>query len=1000
MLSGGMAIAANRDSISQNKTSAEGLFGAITSGASSALSGTKDVLSGLYTTGTSALGKADEYVASKAASWDTIIDKGVTFLEANPTLETVAQTVVAHEGNAFEASVPALALYSIGKEAASNVASGTEPAISSNRADALNAYASFGEGMYDDISQNAATRGTELAAWYAGGALVGAASKSGLLSSVASKAASPLFSVGSKVAEVVPSPVKTAAAKAGSAAISSYRTGLEALGASKYASASIPKLTTDAALAGTTALFGVVGVADAAEYINAPVTTYDTQISYSTDDDGNWVRSEDTTSGTREASLNEKAYRAGEYISQQLPMLIGTTAGFSAGQSDLFPRVESLRLTSLESSGASSVVKDINYGKSLVIGDTPILSVSEGKIGVGSLPASSELLASLEKPVAAYTKAETSAFKATVDANLPKLESDYFSSGYDIASQVYKTNEPIFTPTEFKVLSKNIPDEAKPYVESAIKSYEGDLDVFGSVTQKQQMGSYMTREPKDIEILADNPETFLSSLESELAGTNIEYTIKNRGTEAPKVYFGEEKGIELFSYETPSVATVASEYKAPAKSISYGFDVQEPLVVEGVSTTRLSEQAARKLSGAATIQGGTIEPVHPGRLKDVKDLIEIGAGYAVEKNVPIQGSVELFAKSATTKYPSLLEESPIVNIIATEGRLPTSSELATLGTATFDEPALLFSSRASDDAVKTLSEEYPAFFASSAGGSSSASYSFFGGSGASSSKASSSLPVRTSASQETSRSLTSDSLASEFTTEQSSTYNSGYNTKKSGGGSSKASALGVTINDDVFGYGSTAKKSTFSGKNSGSAIQSSLYPSSTKAGSSSKTSALAAVASSLDTGEQYTLSPSAKPSSNNPFGYPFGNEQVGKSAKNSESLGGSNNSTYGYAGTGSSEKQSIGADFGSSYNVTSAKNQRTTATEETSFFNFESSDDVLFKEDNVGAVGKSWLIVNPIQTPEQMLKEIALTKKTTQKKSKKSDSSSLFGNMGISSSFF
>jgi len=355
----------------------------------------------------------------------------------------------------------------------------------------------------------------------------------------------------------------------------------------------------------------------------------------------------------------------------------GEVGGFvKAKTPKIVPRYEKLSLVEMKSGGAAPTFEPLPYGKTITVFDKPALSYAGGKISRGAPPAPSELIAG--KTITAFSKSEIAAFESTLKAYSPS-ELSYFQTGKTIASKVYETNKPIYKPTKFEITSENIPDVAKPYVLESMKAYKGEMDVYGSVTQKQQMGGYMTRTPKDIEVVVDNPHAFVNQLSKNLEKGDIKFSIKDATSETPKVYFetptGKTKGVEIFP-KSQSAVQEATGY-IPQYEIAYGFKSQKPIKVEGFDTLRLSEQAARKLEGSTVFKEGKIQPKHEGRIKDVRDLIEIGVGYSVEKNVKIKPEILKYTQESALRYPSI-KDSPVVSEILQSGKIPTKADIAKL----------------------------------------------------------------------------------------------------------------------------------------------------------------------------------------------------------------------------------------------------------------------------------------------------------------------------------
>lgn len=325
---------------------------------------------------------------------------------------------------------------------------------------------------------------------------------------------------------------------------------------------------------------------------------------------------------------------------------------------------------------ANPALKPIRFGWTFATSRTPLLTVvrtAEGiKVSKGTAPAPVDVLTG--KKVTAYSPLETRFFAKTAEAF---GEKEVFSSGYKVAKEVYRTDRPLFEPEGFEVLSEAIPEKARGPVKKAINSYKGDVTVYGSVAQKLQLREYMSRQPKDIEVIVDDPTKFTQHLEKHLKESGVSYEVK-MGQGKAKVYIEGEKAIEIFSKDRGAF-DVEGEAYYPTYDIAYAFRRQSPVEAEGVNLLKTSEQAARKFEGATVLRVeegvGRIEPKHEGRIKDIRDLIEIGTGYAVEKGLRIETELISYAKEMARRYPEI-KESPVVRLLVEEERLPTRSELA------------------------------------------------------------------------------------------------------------------------------------------------------------------------------------------------------------------------------------------------------------------------------------------------------------------------------------
>ncbi|MFA0823484.1 MAG: hypothetical protein ACC612_11440 [Methanomethylovorans sp.] len=387
------------------------------------------------------------------------------------------------------------------------------------------------------------------------------------------------------------------------------------------------------------------------------------------------------TLGYSLALIPENLYQTGKYAINNpgdfaVDMLLGAAVGSLATKATKVVKIQDLNLVEMESVGASPKLRPLEYGKTLKVFDKPILSYSEGKLTKGVASAPTELISG--KQITAFDPLETAAFTKTI-SKIDPLESEFFNLGQDITKTIYKTNEPVIQPTKFEVLSENIPSPAKAAVKEAVVEYSGEIDVYGSVSQKLQLGDYMSRSPKDLEVIVDDSGSFVQFLEQKLSDTGTKYTIKGVDTPSPKVYFdtpeGPIKGIEIFQKDT-STFTYEDGYSQKTE-IAYGYNKQSPINVEGLDLTILSEQTARKYAGATTLKDLEIRPTHEGRIKDVQDFIEIGTGYAIEKGLPIGDQLLRYTEIAAEKYPQIMD-SPVVGYILENKRLPTTDILQSM----------------------------------------------------------------------------------------------------------------------------------------------------------------------------------------------------------------------------------------------------------------------------------------------------------------------------------
>ncbi len=113
---------------------------------------------------------------------------------------------------------------------------------------------------------------------------------------------------------------------------------------------------------------------------------------------------------------------------------------------------------------------------------------------------------------------------------------------------------------------------------------------------------------------------------------------------------------------------------------------------------KLQEQAARKYAGSTFLKGGkSVEVAHAGRVKDVRDLVEIGTSNKVIKGTGKAADVVSYTKAVAEKYPNIIDNtqskaySPVAEFIVTNDRLPTKAELNKLvGVTTEGEKEFIY----------------------------------------------------------------------------------------------------------------------------------------------------------------------------------------------------------------------------------------------------------------------------------------------------------------------
>jgi len=373
-------------------------------------------------------------------------------------------------------------------------------------------------------------------------------------------------------------------------------------------------------------------------------------------------------------------------------LLIGSVGGKALKNAKSPVSIKPTKLQEV-SAGEAAAVKDIKTGYALTVRGNPVISYSKStkrlQRGAAGVP-----IKSLEgKQVQAFTKTDTKVFEATLK-QLDKPEQVYYKSGKKIADVVYKQKKPVTKPKQLEILSEHIPDSMKPIVKDTITKYSGllrtrGIQVYGSVPQKLQMDGFLTRSPKDIEISVSNVKSFVSQFRKRANQKgfkeNIDYRITgNEGS--PKVKFKINgkwvKGIEVFPN---SKKGLSEAYNSEAgyrlqDGIAYGFKNKKSIRIGGkfgiggTKAMKLQEQAARKFAGGNVLKDGKFGPMNSGRVKDVRDLIEMGTAYEVKNGVGISKEIIQYSRIAAKKHPEILE-SPIINHIVKTGKIPTEAQI-------------------------------------------------------------------------------------------------------------------------------------------------------------------------------------------------------------------------------------------------------------------------------------------------------------------------------------
>jgi hypothetical protein len=231
--------------------------------------------------------------------------------------------------------------------------------------------------------------------------------------------------------------------------------------------------------------------------------------------------------------------------------------------------------------GASSLVNDIEVGKSLVVAGKPIVSYSKATGLVKDIIEAPESLTKGKK-IQAYDKlgikSLEKAFKTQLDADTNLR----YASSKRIADAVYRQSSPVTKPSEFKIASKDIPDSMKPVVADAVKSYPGllklhGMQVYGSATQKLQMEGYFSRTPKDLEVSVSNTDRFVQVFRKKASKAGFkegtDYNVNTYVTEGPfKTKADAQAAMRKITAEGKISKDVEKIYKLKHDSSGYNFD--------------------------------------------------------------------------------------------------------------------------------------------------------------------------------------------------------------------------------------------------------------------------------------------------------------------------------------------------------------------------------------------------------------------------------------------
>jgi hypothetical protein len=399
--------------------------------------------------------------------------------------------------------------------------------------------------------------------------------------------------------------------------------------------------------------------------------------------------------------------------------------------SDIALKTPEAKISAMEGNGANIQPVDLPYGRSLVIGNKPLVSIGtvEGARGIslGSRPAPAKLL--VGKSTQAFSKLETAFFKSTVKANGGEIESQYLNSALNIAKQVSNTRKPLYKPEQFEITSTAIPENAKAPITEAIKSYKGDLTVTGSVPMKAQANPFVTRATHDLEIYGDNANAIAEHITKNLENSGLQHDIDFK-VKGSKIEFNTSKGwdtgVEIFTHNPTAPSTEIGDVGSPEpiakkgkSEIAFGYNSREPITIGSkktgfIKTQSLAEQVTRKIAGSTIFADNKLGPAHPGRYKDIADTITTATAFAVNGKLPIAKDIIKFTNTAYDKFydrevlngvsksmakpfNEKVASDPVVDFIHRNQRLPTveelqglSPELSTVGAS---DQAVLYSSK-------------------------------------------------------------------------------------------------------------------------------------------------------------------------------------------------------------------------------------------------------------------------------------------------------------------
>ena len=335
---------------------------------------------------------------------------------------------------------------------------------------------------------------------------------------------------------------------------------------------------------------------------------------------------------------------------------------------DVVPLVPFVKRASISEITGQDTHIPVKFGHTVdVLGKTVVTHVTgEGsKIHLGKAGAPASALEG--KLVQAFTPRETGFFKKTVARNAEnaKLEADYLNSALGIAKSVNKTTKPLTTPERFEITSTAIPAEARASITKAIKSYEGEIKVTGSVPMKSQADPYVTRATHDLEIYGDDKVAIAQHIAKQLKADGIkDFSIDAKDGKIDFVIDGKtETGIEIFTHgiSDKALETYAKELDAkdvsspePSHELAFGYDSRPGIRIgnkkEGyIEVQDLAEQVTRKIAGSTMYHENIVQPQHPGRIKDVGDTITTSVKFALNGKAKASDIIT-FTNSAFEKF--------------------------------------------------------------------------------------------------------------------------------------------------------------------------------------------------------------------------------------------------------------------------------------------------------------------------------------------------------------